>query len=278
LVYGRTFDFNAVLPEIRLADFIKSVAFQFGCIFQTNSLTQTVTIKSFDTITDNKSAAIDWSNKVDFIEPPSIYYRLDEYAQVNKFLYKEDDNVIEEIGRGEILIADSVLDPEAEIIVLEFAASNNSRYFTFNQSLAICKVWSGDESSPVVFEKDVGVETRVVRAVTSSGNNVDFVDPSGTTSVSNVVVGQFDTELSWDSLLTNYWGTIKAILEGKVKRLELFIRLSELDIQGLDFFKPIYLNTSDPRTGLAINGYFYIEEVKEYQAGKSTEVVLVKLA
>lgn len=276
--------FSQLQPEINQSDFIKGVAQTLGAIFQYNQLTNTIIVRQFNSIAENTANAIDWSDKVDFNIPPKIKYRLEGYAQRNNFLYTEDENVTVENADAVIVIDDETLEYETDIIQLPFAASESSTFLTDNTTVSEAILYTLDtDVSPNVYVRDVEIEPRLIYSVEKSDLGIILSDDSGTTAAASYRVGKFidssqSVNLGWaDNLLTEYWGTIKDILEGKVKKLELYVRLTEIDIQGLDFFKPIYLNVSDARTGLSINGYFYIEEVKEYKRGFSTEVILVLL-
>jgi hypothetical protein len=67
----------------------------------------------------------------------------------------------------------------------------------------------------------------------------------------------------------NYQGLISVLTRTKIVTEQL--RLDALDIQQLDFLKPVYLSKH--------NAYFYISKISgfTYGSSESTEVELVKL-
>jgi len=81
--------------------------------------------------------------------------------------------------------------------------------------------------------------------------------------------GQNDLEKV--TLIDKYYSFQKKILDKPIY-LEIYLRLTPLDIQNIDFFTPIWLNF-----GLD-SGHYYIDEISQYQgSNKSTKVKLVKI-
>jgi hypothetical protein len=73
-----------------------------------------------------------------------------------------------------------------------------------------------------------------------------------------------------NNLIPLYYGGLQSVLT-RTKIVTENIRLNALDIQALDFLKPIYLDKH--------NAYFYISKISgfDYGSSESTEVELVKI-
>ena len=55
--------------------------------------------------------------------------------------------------------------------------------------------------------------------------------------------------------------------------LEIYLKLSPIDVQNVDFFTPIFLDFD-----LDSGGYYYIDEISQYKGqDQSTKVKLVKI-
>jgi hypothetical protein len=55
----------------------------------------------------------------------------------------------------------------------------------------------------------------------------------------------------------------------------LFVNLKTIDIVEIDYSIPIFLDVLFD--GIAINGYFYINRIENFQEGKPTKVDLIRL-
>lgn len=278
--FGKAIDPAALLPDISQLDFIKTTAQMFGAVFQSNNITRTLTVRQFDVIGDNTANALDWSSKIDWSEKPRIEYRLEGYARKNYFTFENDDAVFSNFGRGLITIDDDTLEPEADIIESPYAASISERYFSSDYLIAIVKII--DDTN----ERTISIEPRILYVVTPSASPVlelQFTDGTTTTGASAYKVGKFidpaeaNNIAFSNSLLTDHYETLSGVLTGKTKQVTLYLRLNALDIQNLDFFKPVYLNVIDQFYQVQINGYFYIDKIEEYLPPYSSEVTLVKL-
>ena len=81
----------------------------------------------------------------------------------------------------------------------------------------------------------------------------------------------FATSNNNNTILSNYYNFQRKILDKPVY-LEIYLRLSPLDVQNVDFFTPIFLDFD------LDSGYYYIDEISQYKGqDKSTKVKLVKI-
>ena len=61
----------------------------------------------------------------------------------------------------------------------------------------------------------------------------------------------------------------------QMEKVTLRVKLTDNDFNNLDFFKLKYLNYSDSRVQL--NGFYLLQELKEYKGGETTEVELINV-
>ena len=106
---------------------------------------------------------------------------------------------------------------------------------------------------------------------------VDFTDGATTTTVAaDLPIPYFIKDGAVfnygfaDNLLDDYYDLTISIMD-YVKVVRPLIRLNAVDINQLDFLKPVYIEY--------FNSYFYINKISGYQpdGNESTEVELVKL-
>ena len=74
-----------------------------------------------------------------------------------------------------------------------------------------------------------------------------------------------------NTILNKYYNFQRKILDKPVY-LEIYLRLSPIDVQNVDFFTPIFLDFD------LDSGYYYIDEISQYKGqDQSTKVKLVKI-
>jgi hypothetical protein len=107
--------------------------------------------------------------------------------------------------------------------------------------------------------------------------SVDYIDGTTTTNVTtNLPVTWFiRTDKTYNlgfanSLIPSYYNTLQRVLD-RTKIVNVNVRLTPLDINQLDFLKPVYIDK--------FNSYFYISKISGFDSTKvdSVEVELVKL-
>lgn len=90
-------------------------------------------------------------------------------------------------------------------------------------------------------------------------------------SLTNNTFGYGETRIPKTTLLEENYVFQNKILNKPIY-LEIYLRLSPLDVQNVDFFTPIYLSFD------LDSGYYYIDEISQYKGqDQSTKVKLVKI-
>ena len=276
IYYDKTTIYNtSLLPPISRVDFVKDILNQFGLIFQTNELLQTVELKRFEDIISNKSNSVDWSNKIDFSKKYKVEYEAEGYGKINTFLYTPDDNVTQGLGDSEILINNDNLPDTNNFTTLSFSASNAKPSTPYLYAAQIIKL------DNTYNEQDELTQTKPrILYTTEESGSITIVDDSGSSNTTGYKIGRFISPLESDnlgfdnSLIENYYQGLQGVIQN-YKKVTAFFNLNELDIQGLNFFNPVYVNATNGR--IQINGYFYINRINNFVGGSSTEVELIKL-
>jgi hypothetical protein len=80
---------EAGLPDISQADALQFLANAFQAVFQTDAPTRTVRADLFTDLERNRARAVDWTRKLDRTLAPATTFRLDGYAQRNRYVYAE---------------------------------------------------------------------------------------------------------------------------------------------------------------------------------------------
>ena len=209
------FYFVPNLPDIKQIDFLKAITSMLG-LFAIPSDRFTIKFVKFDTVVENKSKAVDWSNRLvqAYFDktPGEIAYTLDDFAQHNRFLYKEDDTVRRNYD-GDIPVDNQTLDYERDVVELPFAASGT------RGGVAYIPIYS--YSSDAELEYDDSVSPRIL-----------------TLNESNQ--GVF-TGLEWETMLNGHYSSYKEIVN-KPRVIVEDIRLTAVELQMLDLSVPVYLS------------------------------------
>lgn len=114
-------------PDITQIEFIKAIMSIMGWYAEPMEGDSGIRMLPYSTITDNKSKAVDWSDKLvnRRVEPSDIEFRMSDMAQKNYFRYAEDETVTGDYD-GYILVDDKTLEYRKDLITLPFAASDYS--------------------------------------------------------------------------------------------------------------------------------------------------------
>jgi hypothetical protein len=272
---GSQITMSEVQHDMTQTEFMKGIFNMFGIVGNVNDYTKTLVLNTFEKISDNIQFAKNWSNIVDFNVVPSIKFKDGNYAKQNYFKYKIDNDVVENYnynatfwelifgsvdskyyGSGKIEIDDETLDAENDFFTLPFGASINQSIPFVNNDYSVDKftprvlVFYGRDTNP-----------------TSSQATFFDISRSRTLAFSHY-------SASSDNLKKNYYSVIESILT-KFKKISLFVNLKTIDIVEIDYSIPIFLDVLFD--GIAINGYFYINRIENFQEGKPTKVDLIRL-
>lgn len=264
------FTLGSTLPDMPAKDFILTIANQYGLIFEQETLNNTINIYQFDKLLNNQISALDWSNKIDLQDYPTITYLSKDYQRNNYLRYAEDseDEYLTELGNygeGNIIIDTSQSGTEQEIFVSEFAPV--IRIKTFANGVAGAGVM--EMAYIPIFESGTFTQVTPRMAYVEFDNSTSTIIMPGLSQVipePNV----YFADLVFQNLIDEYYGEVRAIIKSG-KAVSCLLRINNLDITNLDFSKPIWIDY--------FNAYFYINEITQYKVTSkdSTQVTLILL-
>lgn len=225
---GEMFKAKGNFPDITQLDFVKAICGLFGLFVVPSGVENTIKFASIDLLVGNKSNAADWSGKLIREradgDPREIKYSYGEYARRNWFKYKDDDTV-ETSGNATLDVNNESLEVEKDAITLPFAATDEktTTFGGVNTTLARIPHYELDDNGN---PQDVALTPRLV-CMRGGGAN------------GNEAYARF-VPISFAGMIARYYQQLAAILNSAVIIKEK-LRLTEYDILGLDFTRPVYL-------------------------------------
>lgn len=273
--FGSGFSPAKRLPDMKQSELIKDTAQKFNLIIQVDNANKIVHFRQFSEIIANIPNALDWSDKVDYMEKPEIQFDSD-YGQRNLCTYTDDDTVIKPVGTdSEILINNQNLKPELKLFESPFAASEQVLRFG-GISIAQIKIFTdlmgADEQINEVeprylairnefFSPGFGLKDGVVTLSAGSVPMTHFISPDQ------------DFNLGFANNLLDYSTDMIEMIQN-FKLVKMLLKVNAADINQLDHFIPVWIEIKG-QPGC----YFYRSEIKQFKVGsaESTEVELGKL-
>lgn len=263
---GNLIHLSDTVPDLTIKELFLFEAVYTNSLIIADAKDKTLEFVSVDSVAAKKQAAVDWSGKVDTLQDPEYKYRLEDYAQNNRLILEdgiEEDpsfNANSKLGYGNFQINDQTLDIDREWYTAPFAASGKSESFADEVPLILIPRYS-DASLPYN-EPDLDPELRYLDISINSDFLITITNESPPSTQANATFEGFDAAVA-----NNYTG-LSGIFD-KMKRVEVYVRLSLIDIQKLDITRPVYL----------LGNYWFIREVAQYRVTnkESTKVKLLRL-
>ncbi|MBR0281256.1 MAG: leucine-rich repeat domain-containing protein [Oscillibacter sp.] len=228
IALGEYFKAKGNFPDITQLDFVKAICGLFGLFVVPSGSEDTIKFASIDLLVGNKANAADWSGKLirDRADgdPREIKYSYGEFARRNWFKYKDDDTV-ETSGTAALEVNNEALEPEKDAISIPFAATDEKATTFGGVATTLARIPHyelNDDGNP----QDVALTPRLV-CMRGGGAN------------GNEAYARF-IPISFANMIARYYQQLGAILNSAVVIKEKF-RLTEYDILGLDYTKPVYL-------------------------------------
>ena len=263
---GTTWTIGNNLPNWSQAEFLKYIAQIFGIIFQTNTFTKEVEFRQFKDIEKNKSKAKNITNKIADKLPETIFYRFGNYGQNNYLKYKEDQDVADDLGNGNITISDTTLEKDKTLFTVGFSATEMEKSMTNR----IC---------PFIKWLELGIPKGTISprilSIYRASDSLTYTDGVN----SQVVAADYpyayfqltgkSFQLGFDnSLINDNYSEFERMLF-QAKKLVIYLNLDENDIAEQDFFIPWYSEKH--------NAYFYVNKINNFLSGRSTQCELIRM-
>lgn len=246
------------LPKIKILDFVKSLLAISGAYLYSD----TRTAVAYNSILWNIDRAVDWSDKLLSVSregmPENMTYKVGDYAQRNLLEWKKADDIEEGRYNGAIVVNNATLDKEKTMYTMPFAACNtingraNIPIFELEN---LKELVSGEESVP-----RYGFNTTEGRLI--------YCAPVYNSDRSATLVGAtFPSFMDMNNVVAEKYTMLQLILNNAVVIKDAF-RLSDLDVQKIEWDKPVYLSQ--------YGAYFLVYEVRQ-KKNEICDVTLVKI-
>ncbi len=270
IVFGEKVQIEGVLPDMTCTDFLKFISFLFCAIFQTDNSNKTVTAVPFGYILQNLPNAIDWSDKV-ANDGEDFDVQIGDYCQQNEAKYLHDDTVSPDTyGNGSFTLIDENLDLYQDIYDIPFAASFEQPVLGDLRTLFINKI-----PDRTLDTMSTHTEPRIC-LLNSTNSTISYQSNSGDTpqQVNTAIPLAYFTGLgaapglTMQYIFARHYIDLVNVLNDQ-RKLTCYLNLNEIDIQNLDFFKPVYISK--------YASYFYISKITDFTGVKPFKVDLIKL-
>jgi hypothetical protein len=264
VVFGQSVQLEATLPKITQKDFFKDFLQMFGLIVIPDNYNKHIKLINMQEIYENRPRAVDWTDRfVDQI--PQVDYSFGEYGVNNYGNFKKDDNVIQDTGRGTLVLDNQTLDQDVDLFRSVFAASNGTIKL---QGIPVTQITKIEDDS-LEFKKKT--EPRILMDLKQNTPLV-FTDEITDTEVLTISLPYFQRlgfpGLGYDELFTENYPEIKRMLFRPFVMTRPAL-LKESDVANIDWTLPIY----DRLTA----AYYYRNAINSYIEGEICFVSLVKM-
>lgn len=257
------------IPDMLQTDLMKEVAKMFNLIFDTDTITRTVTAKRMDELVENITGGKDISAKLhDVPETIKMEFRLPNYAQKN-ILKWQPDNLTAFDGVGYLYVNDENLDGENVLVEMLFGATSPVvRFDTINAPYI--PIFTGGEPT------NGQTHRMLIIRPTEFPYNINFNRVGDipldipTTTVSFAYfneAGNIDS-LDFPTLIPRFFNTVEAMLE-KTKVINCLMNLNIGDVKDYSPFIPVYVSK--------FNSWFMLQQIDNYVEGKLTPCKLIKI-
>lgn len=255
-------DVSGMLPNVKQSDLLLTVVNQFGLLLTTDYFNKVVTFTQLDAIRANIPQAIDWSDKVDFSEPPEVLFDFfDNYYKKSWFAYSDDDKDpnLQGSQNGYLSFTNENLEDNGLVFQSQLCPIQRIDYI-------------GNQIAASQFRLYQGMKPKIARVEITTNNLItQYTMPAPVQSNEVFFKGLEFADL----LLTNYNLLKRALANNKA--VKLLVRLTRADFANVDFSIPIFLDIQTDNG--QIRGNFFINQIDQYSVGanESCEITLINI-
>ena len=216
------------------------------------------------------AGSVDYSSKIDTLRGIEIEYSYGSYTTISTFNYENDDDIDSELyGRGLILISNAnITAEEKSLIDLPFSASSY-----LDRGRLIIPILTG---SPLTITEDLTPRNCTLDTTTGSITIGSTGVTDYNTTEFTAVWGGAEGTLTPTTfgLLADNWDRYTQMIQA-MQKVTLYLKLTDNEINDIDFFTLIYLSFS---VGFVqLNGYYLMQELKEYTGEETVQVELINV-
>ena len=275
--FGETLAFGSLMPDMSCADFIKNIIKFLGVQLGVDSATKIITLRGFEEYSTDIANAVDYSSKIDILQPIEVEYEFGNYGKINRLEFKEDDAITNsEFANDTITITNANLQEDYEMVTLDFGASNSDT--AINSQITIAKVPIFDSDGVISNELEARLIYVDLHDVSLPVG--DYTDGTSTTTDVDYSVAKFIDSANASNL--GFLNTIKTdrfaqfeLMLQSMQKVTASFKLTDNEINDIDFFTLIYLNVSVDFVYLS--GYYLLQKVKEYAGDETVQIELINV-
>ena len=232
-------------------DFFKTFIRLFGLMVEVDEVNKVVKLNTLSKVYQNRYLAIDWSDKLDISQTIEEIYNPDgTYAKKNKFRFTKNEK-IDKTDEAYATIDNETLSQEktmcGEELSVESADDNSITWFKNTEGLAT--EWE-DMKFPQFFHYS---------SVDAPGNDFSYYTVQPVTASECL-------ETWYDYLFGIY--SDEFIFKDYLK-ITAYFNLNEEDIASFKQEVPVFIRK--------FGAFFYVNRIKNYMSGKTTQVELIRL-
>lgn len=287
LTEGNTVYVNECLPDVSQKDFLLTIINQYNLMIKVDNDLRTIDFSYFNSIAANTANKLDWSDKLDLTDKPTITYEIDGYSQNNLMNYETDDNDNElrkavNYGNGSVFCNNNNLDNINEIFRSKFAPIVRIPCLRspHTSTQAYIQMWISED-------REVSFRTQTVKPRIGYINRGETFEIHGTAgeigggggaSNTSPSAGVYFQNLEFaGSLIPTYYPIISNMLIDTYFITANF-NINLADYNKVDFTQPIWLDVVVKGYG-NIKGLFYLNEIKQFKINRreSTEIELIRI-
>lgn len=262
--YATSVDFANYFSSISQKDFVKSVMQDYGLILQKQKNESHYNFITLNNLFFKNEDKEDWSSK--FHEVTKIDTKLKGYGKENYLRYKYDTEI--PFADGSFVLDNETLKEEVTVFTNLFKASRvKSR--AFNLSILQSYFWETERDDDGIVIGINGLDTIPYSLLIETNSTTVDYNLNGVVSSYNgsIALATFK-ELTYNFIKSKYYNIYASTLN-RFQRVSAVMKLNEIDIYNLDFFKLYYIDE--------LADYFYINKVSGFKNGKLTKVDLVRI-
>lgn len=251
---------NLFLPDILCKDLLSDFFTRFGIVPKQKG--GTLYLKTLEAILTDRANAVDWSAKlVNSVRPMDFTL---SYAQNNNFDYVDTVND-QTFGRGVMVVSNDTLPFERTEFTTVF--ENCEEYDGSGYQVASIPVFDNTSETVSEFVDAPGIKLLTLKARTTETSITFYTSPRTDYSLGYFVDIDLTKDTRFSYFLTQFYGTfIDALQKNKVIVKQYY--LTPMDIKNFDSHKMIYDG----------DGYYYVNKISNFVAGRVTKVELFKIA
>ena len=232
-------------------DFFKTFIRLFGLMVEIDEVNKVVKLNTLSKVYENKNLAIDWSEKLDISQTIEEKYSPDEtYAKKNKFSFTKNEK-IDKTDEAYATINNETLSKEktmcGEELSVESADANSVTWLKNTEGLAT--EWE-DMKFPQFFHY-----SSINDPISNDFSHyiVQPVRASECLDFYNHLFGVYSNEFIFKDYL----------------KITAYFNLNEEDIASFKQVIPVFIRK--------FGAFFYVNKIKNYMSGKTTQVELIRL-